>query len=56
MNLKKYKSKKDTKNILISLIGSKNKPSSYDKTKFRAIENGTFILEIWFLNLVIFYI
>ena len=39
---KKYKSKKDTKHINISLIGSKNKPSSYVTSKFNALEEGTF--------------
>ncbi len=39
---KKYKSKKDTRHINISLIGSKNKPSSYVTSKFNALEEGTF--------------
>ena len=42
MNLKKYKSKQDTRHINISLIGSKNKPSSYVTSKFNALEEGTF--------------
>ena len=39
---KKYKSKQDTRHINISLIGSKNKPSSYVTSKFNALEEGTF--------------
>ena len=39
---KKYKSKKDTNLITISLIGSKNKPSAYITAKFKALEEGTF--------------
>ena len=39
---KKYKSKQDTRQINISLIGSKNKPSSYVTSKFNALEEGTF--------------
>ena len=37
----KYKTKKNNKNILITITG-KNQPSLKDKTKFRAIEDGTF--------------
>ncbi len=39
---KKYKSKKDAKLINVSLIGSKNKPSSDIISKFKALEEGTF--------------
>ncbi len=37
----KYKSKKNTKDILITAQG-KNKPSAQDQTKFKALEEGTF--------------
>ena len=37
----KYKTKKNKKNILITVTG-KNKPSDKDKIKFKAIEDGTF--------------
>ena len=37
----KYKTKKDTKNISISVIG-KNNPSLNDQRKFKSIEEGTF--------------
>ncbi len=37
----RYKSKKQKKNIFINLVG-KNKPSINDRTKFKAIEEGTF--------------
>ncbi|MDA9710060.1 leucyl aminopeptidase [Candidatus Pelagibacter sp.] len=37
----KYKTKKNNKRIIISVSG-KNLPSSKDKTKFKAIEEGTF--------------
>ena len=39
---KKYKSKKNEKEILINIVGSKNKPSATIQTKFKAIEEGTF--------------
>ena len=39
---KKYKTKKETRTILINILGGKNKPSSYDQLKFKAIEEGTF--------------
>tara|TARA_Y100000992_G_scaffold83854_1_gene53585 strand:- start:358 stop:1815 length:1458 start_codon:yes stop_codon:yes gene_type:complete len=39
---KKYKSKKDTRLISINILGNKNKPSSKDLLKFKAIEDGTF--------------
>ena len=37
----KYKSKKNKKKIVITIIG-KNKPTLDDQIKFKAIENGTF--------------
>ena len=40
-SFEKYKTKKNTNNILITVIG-KNKPSSKDQIKFSAIEEGTF--------------
>ncbi len=40
-NFNKYKSKKDTKNFLINVKG-KNTPSSKDRIKFKAIEEGTY--------------
>ena len=39
---KKYKTKKETRTFLINILGGKNKPSSYDQLKFKAIEEGTF--------------
>jgi leucyl aminopeptidase len=39
---KKYKSKKDIKNITLNIVGSKNKPSSQSQLKFKALEEGTF--------------
>ena len=39
---KKYKTKKDTREISINIIGSKNKPSIQTQLKFRALEEGTF--------------
>ena len=39
---KKYKSKKDSKNILINIVGNKNKPSVQNQLKFKALEQGTF--------------
>ena len=41
-DFKKYKSKKDTREITINVLGSKNKPSANDQLKFRALEEGTF--------------
>ncbi len=38
----KYKSKKDTRNILINIVGNKNKPSEKSQLKFQALEAGTF--------------
>ena len=37
-----YKSKKDTKFITINLIGNKNKPTTKNELRFKAIEKGTF--------------
>ncbi len=39
---KKYKTKKNTLEILINVLGSKNKPSVKNQLKFKAIEEGTF--------------
>ena len=39
---KKYKSKKDTREITISVLGKKNKPQPKDLLKFKALEEGTF--------------
>ena len=39
---KKYKSKKDSRQINISVLGNKNKLSTNDLLKFRALEDGTF--------------
>ncbi len=39
---KKYKSKKETKLIVINISGKKNKPSSHSQLKFKALEEGTF--------------
>ena len=38
----KYKSKKESRFISISIIGNKNKPSDKNKIKFKALEEGTF--------------
>ncbi len=38
----KYKSKKETRSIIINIIGNKNKPSDKTQLKFKAIEEGTF--------------
>ena len=38
----KYKSKKDTRLITINITGKKNKPSTNDLLKFKALEEGTF--------------
>ena len=38
----KYKTKKDTRLILINVVGNKNKTSSQNKLKFKALEEGTF--------------
>ena len=39
---KKYKSKKDDKIISIEVSGVKNRPSTYNQLKFKALEEGTF--------------
>ena len=39
---KKYKSKKNSRNIEIYISGNKNKPSSREQLKFKALEEGTF--------------
>ena len=38
----KYKSKKETRIILVNVIGKKNKPSEKNQLKFKALEAGTF--------------
>ena len=38
----KYKTKKEKRFIKISVFGNKNKPSTKDQLKFRALEEGTF--------------
>ena len=39
---KKYKSKKDTKQIILNITGSKNIPSKKKQLRFKALEEGTF--------------
>ena len=39
---KKYKSKKSNKNIIINIVGNRNKLSPKDNLKFKALEEGTF--------------
>ena len=39
----KYKTKKDTRIISINIAGNKNKPSTKNQLKFRALEEGTFL-------------
>ena len=39
---KKYNSKKVSRLITIDILGYKNKPSSYNQLKFKALEEGTF--------------
>ncbi len=39
---KKYKTKKNTRLISINIIGNKNKPSTQNQIKFKALEEGTF--------------
>ena len=39
---KKYKSKKDIRNISVHVVGKKNKPSLKNQIKFKALESGTF--------------
>jgi len=38
----KYKTKKETRIISINIIGNKNKPSTQNQLKFKALEEGTF--------------
>jgi leucyl aminopeptidase len=38
-----YKSKKDKKSVSINVIGNKNKISTHDQLKFKALEEGTFL-------------
>ena len=37
-----YKTKKDTRIITINIVGNKNKPSTQNQLKFKALEEGTF--------------
>ena len=39
---KKYKTKKETRLISINVLGTKNTPSTNQKLKFKALEEGTF--------------
>ena len=39
---KKYKTKKDSRNISINVVGNKNQPSTQTQLRFRALEEGTF--------------
>jgi len=39
---KKYKTKKESKIISIDITGVKNRPSSFNQLKFKALEEGTF--------------
>ena len=39
---KKYKTNKDKKDILIQVLGNKNKPSTLNQLKFKALEEGIF--------------
>ncbi len=41
-DFKKYKSKKENRNIFLNILGNKNKPSSQSQLKFKALEEGTF--------------
>ncbi len=38
----KYKTKKETRDISVQVLGTKNKPSSQQQLKFKALEDGTF--------------
>ena len=42
MNLQNIKQKKEARNIIIEIIGNKNKPSLQKQLKFRALEEGSF--------------
>ena len=39
---KKYKTKKELRNISIEVLGEKNKPTTSNQLKFKALEEGTF--------------
>ncbi len=39
---KKYKTKKESRIIFVNVLGIKNKPSTLNKLKFKALEEGTF--------------
>jgi len=39
---KKYKTKKETRLISINVLGNKNRPSTQNQLKFKALEEGTF--------------
>ena len=41
-NFSKYKTKKETRNISINVLGNKNIPSTMIQLKFKALEEGTF--------------
>ena len=41
-SFKKYKTKKEERNISINIIGKKNIPSAQTRLKFKALEEGTF--------------
>ena len=38
----KYKTKKEKEDIILNIIGKKNKPSSQVQLNFKALEEGTF--------------
>ena len=46
MNLKNIKLKRKKKIILINIIGAKNKPTTIDQLKFKALEEELFLQEI----------
>ncbi len=39
---KKYKTKKETRSIMVEILGNKNKPSNQERLNFKALEEGTF--------------
>ena len=45
MNSKNIKQKKESRVISINILGNKNKPSSNNQSKFKALEEGTFLQE-----------
>ena len=49
MNLINIKLKK-IKLFTFNILGNKNKPSNQSQLKFKALEEGTFLQEIWFQN------